>query len=549
MCNERMIFTPMPCTVSFPHQQTKLPSPHHVFRWVRWIALFVLCTGLLGKVCAQSVSLWFERDKPKPQVAEALQILTQAGVEALRPEDYSPTLLASQLKHLSGLSGNNKTAAQAQFERALTAAVLRYMKDLQQGRIQPSQIHEHFDAPKHQQLDLAAYLQKAIEQRTLTASIQSLAPTFPLYPALKKTLARYQALSDHSAWKHPLPALKNNKIEPGSPYEGSSQMQARLIALGDLPADSTAPGSIYQGKLVDGIKSFQLRHGFQADGIIGRGTMEQLQITPAARAKQIALSMERLRWTPLQHGNKMIVVNIPAFMLHAYQNHPDGSIDIQAEMKVIIGKALNTQTPLFDEDMKMIEFSPYWNIPPSIAKNETIPAIKKDPSYFQKQQLEFVDSQGNVYTSVTPARLDAVLAGTMRIRQRPGPHNALGDIKFIFPNNDHIYMHHTPAVQLFHRSRRDFSHGCIRVEEPVALAKFVLADDPAWTESRIRAAMENGKSSTIRLKQPIPVVIAYSTAMVKNGKVFFYADIYGHDKLLSIALDQHSRTISQAQPN
>ncbi len=518
------------------------------FQWILWLALALFCLGLHGNALGQSVSLWFTHDKPKPQIAEALQILSQAGLEGLRPEDYDPQTLEAQIKQLSGLSGNARTTAQTQFERALTTTMLHYMQDLQQGRIQPRQIHENFHAPHHQQPDLRTYLQQAIDQRKLDASIQSLAPTFPLYPALKKALARYKGLSSHPAWKHALPSAKQNKIEPGSPYEGNDQLQARLIALGDLPANTPPPGTLYQGKLVDGIKAFQTRHGLQPDGIIGRGTMEQLQVTPAARANQIALSMERLRWTPLQHGSKVIVVNIPAFMLHAYQNRPDGSIDIQVEMKVIIGKALNTQTPLFDEDMKMIEFSPYWNIPPSIARQETIPAIRRDPSYFQKQQLEFVDSQGNVFNTVSQARLDAVLAGTMRIRQRPGPHNALGDIKFIFPNNDHIYMHHTPAVQLFHRSRRDFSHGCIRLEEPVALAKFVLADDPAWTEPRIRSAMDSGKSNTIRLKQPIPVVIAYSTAMVRNGKVFFYSDIYGHDKLLSVALDQRSRAWTASKP-
>ena len=533
-----------------PENQRSLSSSHvERFKWIVWLAIAMLGIGLDVNAYAQSISLWFDHDKPKPQVAEALHLLQQAGIEGLRTEDYEPSSLEKQLKQLSELSGHAKTTAQTQFERTLTASMLRYMQDLQQGRIQPRQIHEHFDAPKHQTRDLPAYLKQGIEQGKLTASIQSLAPTFPLYPALKKALKQYQGLSDHFAWKHPLPPLNNHKIEPGSPYSGNAQLQARLIALGDLPANAPDPGPIYQGKLVEGIKAFQIRHGLQPDGVIGRNTMEQLQVTPRSRARQIALSMERLRWTPLQHGSKMIVVNLPAFMLHAYQNHPDSSIDIQVEMKVIIGKALNTQTPLFDEDMKMIEFSPYWNIPPSIARKETIPAIRRDASYFQKQQLEFVDSQGNVFTSVSQARLDAVLAGTMRIRQRPGPHNALGDIKFIFPNNDHIYMHHTPAVQLFHRSRRDFSHGCIRLEEPVALAKFVLADDPAWTESQIRSAMENGKSSTIRLKQPIPVVIAYSTAMVKHGKVFFYSDIYGHDKLLSVALDQRSRSLPAAKPN
>lgn len=516
------------------------------YLWLARHFMLLLICAFAHPVAAvsQTNGGWFEHDKPKPQATEALGILSRADQDGLRTQDYQAQSLTEQLMHLKSMPSAERTTAQRDFERALTSAMLRYMQDLQRGRVQPRQIHGHFDAPKHQQTDLEAFLKQAIDQNRLSTSIRSLAPTFPLYPALKKALSTYNALAGHPAWKQPLPPLKTNKLDPGNPYEGTAQLQARLIALGDMPADAHAPGPVYQGALVDGIKAFQARHGLEADGVIGRATMEQLQVTPAERAKQIALSMERLRWTPLQHGNKMIVVNIPAFMLHAYQNRPDGSIDVQVEMKVIIGKALNTRTPLFDEDMRMIEFSPYWNIPPSIARQETIPAIKRDPAYFQRQQLEFVDSQGNVYTNVTDARLDAVLAGTMRIRQRPGPHNALGDIKFIFPNNEHIYMHHTPAVQLFHRSRRDFSHGCIRLEEPVALAKFVLADDPAWSESRIRAAMDSGKSNTIKLKQPIPVVIAYSTAMVKNGKVFFYPDIYGHDKLLSVALDQRSRALA-----
>ncbi len=522
---------------------------HSIMKKLLWLAryfmMLMMCAFAHQSVAVSQTNwFWFEHDKPKPQVTEALGILSRADQDGLHAQDYLAQSLNDRLNQLMLKPSDERTAAKRDFERDLTTAMLRYMQDLHRGRVQPRQIHEHFDAPRHQQIDLDQYLKQAVTQNRLSASIQALAPAFPLYPALKKALVTYRALAGHPAWKQPLPPLKSKKLDPGNPYEGTAQLQARLIALGDMPAHAHAPGLSYQGALVEGVKAFQARHGLEADGVIGRATMEQLQVTPAERARQIALSMERLRWTPLQHGNKMIVVNIPAFMLHAYQNRPDGSIDVQVEMKVIIGKALNTRTPLFDEDMRMIEFSPYWNIPPSIARQETIPAIKRDPAYFQRQQLEFVDSQGNVYTSVTDARLDAVLAGTMRIRQRPGPHNALGDIKFIFPNNEHIYMHHTPAVQLFHRTRRDFSHGCIRLEEPVALAKFVLADDPAWSESRIRAAMDSGKSNTIRLKQPIPVVIAYSTAMVKHGKVFFYPDIYGHDKLLSVALDQRSRALA-----
>jgi L,D-transpeptidase YcbB len=236
----------------------------------------------------------------------------------------------------------------------------------------------------------------------------------------------------------------------------------------------------------------------------------------------------------------MIVVNVPEFLLRAYEVKPDGTIDINLQMRVIVGRALDTSTPLFDEDMRFIEFSPYWNIPPSIARGETLPRLRRDPAYFNRQGFEFVMKDGSVSTELSQANLDAVQHGAARIRQRPGPQNALGDIKFIFPNNTNIYLHHTPAPQLFERARRDFSHGCIRVEAPVALAQFVLQNDPRWTQQRIETAMQAGKAQTIRLAEPIPVVLAYSTVVVLDGTVYFFDDIYGHDKKLANALKKRA---------
>jgi murein L,D-transpeptidase YcbB/YkuD len=248
--------------------------------------------------------------------------------------------------------------------------------------------------------------------------------------------------------------------------------------------------------------------------------------------------MERLRWTPLQQGDRLIVVNIPGFMLYAYETDAQGALDIQVEMRVVIGRSLNQRTPIFDEDMQFIEFSPYWNIPISIARSETLPAIERNPDYLAKQGMEFVDRQGNVSHAVTAQKLQAVRNGELRIRQRPGPNNALGDIKFIFPNNQNIFMHHTPATQLFSLSRRDFSHGCIRLEDPVALAMFVLKDEPQWTQERIREAMTAGTSRTIKLRSPVPVLIGYSTVIARDGRVYFYPDIYGHDQRLDQALSK-----------
>jgi murein L,D-transpeptidase YcbB/YkuD len=238
-------------------------------------------------------------------------------------------------------------------------------------------------------------------------------------------------------------------------------------------------------------------------------------------------------------GPRMIAINVPEFVLRAYEVDGD-RVTVRLTMNVVVGKAMGTRTPLFTEDMRFIEFSPYWNVPPSIARQETVPRLRRDPAYLEQQGLEFVSPWGQVVTTLSTAQLDEVLHGGWRIRQRPGLHNALGGIKFVLPNADNIYLHDTPARQLFARDRRDFSHGCIRVQSPVALAQFVLRDEPAWTDELIREAMAAGVSRTLRLRQPIPVLIAYSTVIVKGGRVYFYPDLYGHDRLLDKALQGRS---------
>jgi murein L,D-transpeptidase YcbB/YkuD len=267
-------------------------------------------------------------------------------------------------------------------------------------------------------------------------------------------------------------------------------------------------------------------------------------VPPAARARQVALTLERLRWTPLFLGPRMIVVNIPEFVLRAYEV-VDGRIAVRLQMRVIVGEALDHETPLFDERLRSIEFSPYWNVPPSIARAELVPRLRRDPGHWARQGFEFVTGDGRVETALSPAGLDAVLAGRWRIRQRPGPANALGDIKFVFPNRDNIYLHHTPTVGLFARERRDFSHGCIRVEDPVGLARFVMDGMPGWDEDRIRAQMAAGTSTTVALREPLPVLIAYATALVAQGRPRFLPDVYGLDARLQAALDARPRTLPE----
>ena len=483
--------------------------------------------------------LWFDGARPGPQASQAVELLAAAATHGLDPQDYNASALGQAITDAAQGSAL-EAAVIARLEQALTTAMERYLKDVHQGRIDPRLIHHNFNPRHPEAFDAAAYLQAALVARRLPEAAAEAAPRLPLYEHLREALASYRERVDHPAWRQPLPPLpdgqpgKAGKLEQGQAYAGLSMLAERLVALGDLAPAVPLPSS-YEGPLVGAVQAFQQRHGLTPDGGIGKTTLAQLQVTPAARVRQIELTLERLRWTPLMLGPRMIVINIPEFVLRAYEVR-DGRIHVQQEMRVVVGKALDTRTPLFDEDMRFIEFSPYWNVPPSIARAEIVPRLRRDPGYFAREGLEFVAPDGRVDRTLTAARLDAVLAGQWRIRQRPGPKNALGDIKFMFPNRDNIYLHHTPATQLFESDRRDFSHGCIRVEQPVSLAKFVLNSMPEWTEDRIRQAMSRGESATLLLSEPVPVLIAYGTTLVKEGQTYFFEDIYGLDRLLDAAL-------------
>ncbi len=502
----------------------------------------VICLAIglsgAGQASAADTPLWFEDGHPNAEARQAVDILVNAATEGLAPQDY---LAADLQQAIAQAAKDPALAIEAvdQLDQALTAAMQHYLSDLHFGRVDPHEVHENYSAPPPGRLEPATYLRNAVQEHRLHAAIRQAAPPLPAYASLRQALAQYRKLLDNPAWQVTLPPLPSKKLEAGQSYAGMATLTQRLIATDDLPA-ATKPPQRYTQNLVDGIRSFQERHGLTPDGVIGKLTIEQLNIPPIDRVRQIELTLERLRWTPLLQAPRIIVINIPEFMLRAYETS-HGITAIRMESKVIVGKAMDTRTPIFDEDMRYIEFSPYWNIPPSIARAETVPKLRRDPDYFLQQGFEFVATDGRVLTNLTAANLDAVLRGQLRIRQRPGPENALGDIKFIFPNNDNIYLHHTPAPKLFQRDRRDFSHGCIRVEEPVELAKFVLQDQPEWDEERIREAMTKGISTTLRLKEPLPVVIAYATSVVKNdGRIYFFPDIYGHDKLLDEALRQHT---------
>lgn len=502
--------------------------------------------------CATGASaqpLWFVDGKPTQAARQAVTALADAAAEGLDARDYDAESLGRAVTQAAGGPALAPEAVD-HLDGALTESMRHYLSDLHRGRVDPRKVHAAFDMAKEKPFDADAYLRNALTANRLPDAIREAAPAFPLYGTLRDALARYRTLAAGPLWASALPAPPGGKLTPGQPYSALPQLAQRLAALGDLPAPAPGarPPTAYKDALVAAVKTFQARHGMTADGVIGAATLAQLNTAPADRVRQIALTMERMRWTPLAEGPRMIVVNVPEFVLRAY-DFRDGKLDIKLEMKVIVGKALDTRTPLFEEDMRYIEFSPYWNVPPSIARAELVPRFRRDPGYFTRQGFEFVSGTTAVPT-LSEANLGAVLNGKMRIRQRPGPLNALGDIKFVFPNNQNIYLHHTPSPQLFKRDRRDFSHGCIRVEAPVELAKFVLQDMPGWNEARIRQAMTKGASNTVALQAPLPVVLAYGTVIARaDGRVYFLADIYGQDKVLDQALRQRTaRRDSPAGP-
>lgn len=483
-------------------------------------------------------SLWLDdAGRPGAAARQAVQWLAHADRDGLRPADYGASALSQTLAQAE--THPLPPDAAARLDSELTDAVLRYLNQLRHGRVDAAQINARYDSATAPEADLATALREAVARGTPDDALRAATPPWPQYPALRDALARYHALADDPAWQEKLPGLPGGKLVAGQSWAGLRPLADRLQALGDLPADFDRAATGYSPPLQDAVKAFQTRHGLAADGVVAKATLDALAVSPATRAQQIALAMERLRLTPLPEAARFITVNIPEFVLRAYEQptaHSNAPVHQAFAMKVIVGSALDARTPLFDEDMRWIEFSPYWNIPSSIARKETVPKLRANPGYLAAQGMEFVGPSG-ASTAVTPQALDAVLAGQLRIRQRPGPRNALGNVKFMLPNDQAIYLHDTNVPSLFARTRRDFSHGCIRVEQPVSLAHWLLQDQPDWTESRIQQAMHQPRPRTANLSERVPVLIVYRTAVaLPDGQVGFVPDLYGLDAPLERAL-------------
>ena len=482
-------------------------------------------------------SLWLDHGKPTDSTSTILNEIRHASSYGLRPTDYDLPKIESSLLTLSKLTGAAAAQLQAQLEITISTSVLRFIRHLHFGRITPRQVGFNLPESRNQELDLVSVLVNLAKSNQVAADLVQIEPQFSHYQLLKSALARYQALNQHPELTN-LPRPIAMPVKIGDSYEGAVALRNLLIAEQDLANNegTTNTQMVIDSELVEGLKKYQLRHGLTVDGVLGQKTFKQLTTPFSVRIQQIELTLERWRWLPPPQS-PMIVVNIPQFKLFAFRSAKDNEATL-LRLEVIVGQTFeHTQTPVFLAEMKYVVFRPYWDVPLNITKRELLPHIRRDPSYLTQHHFELVRGQGDT-SPVVPATVDNInqlASGTIRLRQLPGDDNALGNIKFMLPNQYNVYLHSTPAQQLFSESRRAFSHGCVRVSNPLALAEYVLNNtSETWDLDRISAAMNGEANQRINLTRPIPVMIVYGTVMpLESGVVQFFDDLYGHDAKLA----------------
>lgn len=481
--------------------------------------------------------LWIKDGQPTPQAAAMIDSLAEADAKGLNAADYDAALLKQWLAAPELANANPRETAL--FDLALSLATMRYVSNLYVGRVNPRHVDFGLSIePK--KLDLPALLKDIAASDHPKALVDAVEPKLPVYGWLKEALARYQALAKDT------PTVAVNfpaKFGPGAKHKDVPALRRLLLALGDIKEikPELAESETYDPELAAAVKAFQKRHGLAADGVIGKGTLAQLNVPLAERVRQIQLGLERLRWLPEDIKGLYLIVNIPSFQLYGSRDGEGfGHHDIQ--MNVIVGEAINGRhTPVFHSDMTYVTFRPYWNVPYQIAVKEYLPIARRNPGYLAQHNMEIVANFGpNAQPyAASSSNIEMLASGALKLRMRPGPKNALGLVKFTFPNNNNVYLHSTPSQGLFQRSRRDFSHGCIRVEDPVKLAEWVLADNAEWSRERIEAAMKGDSPKNVTLDKPIPVYIFYSTVLAdREGRVSFFGDIYGHDRVLETLLEK-----------
>jgi len=559
---------------------------------------------------------WIRDLQPTAEANAFIAAFQSADRKGLSPEDYDASRWPARVAAIAHIAATRDTSdgagdTIAQFDTAMTICIMRYISDLRIGRVNPQ--HFNFDINvADKKYNLAEFVSdNAVDARDVPALIRSVEPDSDEYRATEAALVRYMALArlQAAAAAPPLPQVEPTGVGVTGEYSGTGQLMARLQLEGDAPgpypytppapqptpapqkkppfgaktiaraqnflrrrigrhsparqAASAAPEppafhpphlpTVYTAALADAVRSYQQRHALEGDGRLTPETVKSLNIPLTQRVTQLQDSLERWRWLPNQYVNAPLMVNLPEFILRGYS--PSHQLDFT--MRVVVGKVVGDHdTPVFAHMMRYLVFRPYWNVPHDIVEKELMPHIRAaGVGYLAAHNFEVTDTKGNVLTGFTAQQIEH---GGLEVREKPGPKNSLGLVKFMFPNQYDIYLHSTPEQQLFGRTRRDFSHGCIRVQKPEDLAVWVLANsntpgpgNQPWTPDEVHDAMTAGPDNhTVSLKTPIPIVIFYATAFVaEDGRPHFFDDLYGYDQALQEVLSKGPPYPTQPYPN
>jgi len=479
---------------------------------------------------------WCTDDGVLPQTRSLIEEITGAYADGLRPDDYHLAGIVNLLREVEKRQAMEEVMDPeilVDLDLLLTDAFMLYSSHLLAGRVNPETMHTDWivEVPAN---DLIGTLQSALASNQVKETLRGLRPHNPGYLGLRKYLAQYRRLAKSPS----RPSSLTGKILRKDDITASVQpLRERLTALGDLLRSDQEQEDLFDEKLEQAVFRFQKRHGLKQDGIVGPRTLERLNTPIEKRIRQIELNMERWRWIPRNLGNRYILVNIADFTLRVNEDRHS-----KLKMRVVVGKPYG-RTPVFSAKMNYMVINPYWNVPRSIAAKEILPKVRKDPHYLEGRGISVFRGWSEGATEIDPGTIDWATLNRdsfpYRLRQDPGPKNALGRIKFIFPNKFSVYLHDTPTRSLFKETTRDFSHGCIRTERPIDLALYLLQDDPRWTRDALLETIQSGKRKVVKLGEPIPVHLQYWTAWVdEQGLLYFQDDIYNRDRPLDRALKE-----------
>jgi murein L,D-transpeptidase YcbB/YkuD len=482
---------------------------------------------------------WMDSEGRFAQAQDLVGAIERCHLQGLKPDVYHLKAIEALLTLIEEAFAEGRPVEPevlSHLDLLLTDAFLIYGSHLLSGRVDPETIHSRW-AVRSREADLAELLHAALEKDGIEDALEGLLPKHPGYAGLRQALLKHKEVMGEGGW----PSVPEGPtLHPGDRDRRVAALRTRLVVSEDLDENEEADAEVLDSRVEEAVRRFQRRHGLAVDGVVGKATLAVLNVSAEERIRQIEINMERWRWLPDDLGKRYILVNTADFALEVVE---DG--ERVMAMRVVAGKKAR-RTPVFSGKMTYLVLNPYWHIPHKLAAEDILPRIKKDPGYVDRRKIRVFEGWEELAPEIPLEEIDWSKITkenfAFKLRQDSGPKNALGRVKFMFPNKFAVYLHDTPSRHMFARNQRDFSSGCIRVEAPVDLAAFVLEGDPKWTREEILAAIESGENRIVWLPESIPVHVLYWTAWVEGEDVIhFRQDVYERDGPLARALEEAPR--------